>query len=144
MIKSFSLPLLPPRVNYEPLIRIVGEAHRAIGELNGLLRKNILAPELLAAPLLTKEAVLSSRLEGTQATLEDVFDYEAQGKTSQTGERERDIAEIINYRRAMNFAIQELKSWPIHKKFIQKIHYLLLESSRGADKDRGKFRTGQV
>ena len=144
MIKSFLLPLLPPKVNYEPLVRIVGEAHRAIGELNGLLRKNILAPELLAAPLLTKEAVLSSRIEGTQATLEDVFEYEAQGKTSQTGERERDIAEIINYRRAMNFAIEELKSRSINQKFIQKIHYLLLDSSRGADKDRGKFRTGQV
>ena len=144
MVKSFLLPPLPPKVNYESLIRIIGEAHRAIGELNGLLRKNILAPELLAAPLLTKEAVLSSRIEGTQATLEDVFEYEAQGKTSQTGERERDIAEIINYRRAMNFAIEELKHRPINQKFIQKIHYLLLDSSRGANKDRGKFRTGRV
>jgi Fic family protein len=74
MAKSFQLPLLPPKINYEPLVRVMGEAHHAIGELNGLLRKNILSPELLGAPLLTKEAVLSSRIEGTQATLEDVFE----------------------------------------------------------------------
>jgi Fic family protein len=144
MAKSFQLPLLPPKINYEPLVRVMGEAHHAIGELNGLLRKNILSPELLGAPLLTKEAVLSSRIEGTQATLEDVFEYEAQGKTSQLDNKERDIAEIINYRRAMNFAIEELKIKTISQPFIKKIHYLLLDSARGADKDRGKFRSRRV
>ena len=62
--KSFyqknDLGLLPPVIDYDPLVRIIGEAHGALGELNGLLRKNILSPSLLAAPLLTKEAVLSS------------------------------------------------------------------------------------
>lgn len=144
MIKTFDLAFLPPEINYAPMIRVIGEAHHAIGELNGLLRKNILSPELLAGPLLTKEAVLSSRIEGTQATLEDVLEYEAQGKTSQADAKEKDIAEIINYRRAMNFAIEELKNKSIGQAFIQKIHYLLLDSSRGADKDRGKFRGGQV
>jgi Fic family protein len=145
MAKSFNIiPQLPPRVNYEPLIRVIGEAHSAIGELNGLLKKNILSPELLVTPLLTKEAVLSSRIEGTQATLEDVFEYEAQGSTRQTNDKERDIAEIINYRRAMNFSMEELKTKSINQSFVKKIHYLLLDSSRGADKDRGKFRTGKV
>jgi len=144
MPKPFIIAKLPARVNYDPLIRVIGEAHGAIGELNGLLRKNILSPELLVTPLLTKEAVLSSRIEGTQATLEDVFEYEAQGLTSQTNSKERDIAEIINYRHAMNFSMDELKAKPINQAFIKKIHYLLLDSTRGADKDRGKFRTGQV
>lgn len=151
MAKIFDIPQLPPRVNYESLIRVIGEAHGAIGELNGLLRKNILSPELLVTPLLTKEAVLSSRIEGTQATLEDVFEYEAQepglrrGYGGQAGnDKENDITEIINYRRAMNFSMEELKIKSINQNFIKKIHYLLLDSSRGADKDRGKFRTGQV
>lgn len=143
-MKSFVPAQLPPKLNYESLIRVIGEAHGAIGELSGLLRKNILSPDLLVTPLLTKEAVLSSRIEGTQATLEDVFEYEAQGKTTQADAKERDITEIINYRRAMNFSMDELKQRPINQNFIKKIHYLLLDSTRGADKDRGQFRSGQV
>jgi Fic family protein len=133
---------LPPKISYESLIRVIGEAHGAIGELNGLLRKNILSPELLVTPLLTKEAVLSSRIEGTQATLEDVFHYEAQA--TPVGRKDRDITEIINYRRAMNFAMEELKTKSINQPFVKKIHYLLLDSSRGAQKDRGQFRNGRV
>ena len=141
--KIFELAPLPPKIDYESLIRVLGEAHGAIGELNGLMRKNILSPELLVTPLLTKEAVLSSRIEGTQATLEDVFQYEA-GAAERNGGKEQDITEIINYRRAMNFSIGELKTKPISRDFVKKLHYLLLDSSRGAQKDRGKFRTGQV
>jgi Fic family protein len=144
MSESFILPPLPPVLKYDSLIRVIGEAHGAIGELNGLLRKNILSPELLVTPLLTKEAVLSSRIEGTQATLEDVFQYEAQGKITGVSDKDRDITEIINYRRAMNFSMEELKRHPINQDFVKKIHYLLLDSSRGAEKDRGKFRGGRV
>ena len=141
---NFLLPFLPPEIDYAPLIRVIGEAHGAIGELNGLMRKNILSPELLITPLLTKEAVLSSRIEGTQATLEDVFQYEAGAGEANGDSKERDITEIINYRRAMNFSIGELKEKQVNREFVKKLHYLLLDSSRGADKDRGKFRTGQV
>jgi len=143
-IKSFIPAALPPKINYESLVRVIGEAHGAIGELNGLLRKNILSPELLVTPLLTKEAVLSSRIEGTQATLEDVFQYEARPAGGVAGAKDQDITEIINYRRAMNFSMEELKAKSINQSFIKKIHYLLLDLSRGAEKDRGKFRAGQV
>ncbi len=143
-LKNFILPLLPPRIDYGPLIRVIGEAHGAVGELNGLMRKNILNPELLVTPLLTKEAVLSSRIEGTQATLEDVFQYESGAAPRPAAGMEKDIAEIINYRRAMNFSVGELKARPVTREFVKKLHYLLLDSSRGAEKDRGKFRTGQV
>lgn len=141
---KFILPGLPPRIDYEPLIRVIGEAHGAVGELNGLLRKNILSPDLLMNPLLTKEAVLSSRIEGTQATLEDVFQYESGVVGSPDGGKEKDIAEIINYRRALNFSVGQLKGKPITVAFVKKLHYLLLDSSRGAEKDRGNFRVGRV
>jgi len=141
---NFNLPLLPPDIDYLPLIRVIGEAHGAIGELNGLMRKNILSPELLVTPLLTKEAVLSSRIEGTQATLEDVFQYEAGAAAPNADNKEKDITEIINYRRAMNFSIGELKGGQIKREFVKKLHYTLLDSSRGADKDRGMLRTGRV
>ncbi|MCU0652633.1 MAG: Fic family protein [Candidatus Pacebacteria bacterium] len=144
MAKTFNEAGLPPQIDYVPLVRVLGEAHGAIGELNGLLRKNVLSPELLVTPLLTKEAVLSSRIEGTQATLEDVFEYEAQGGNVASGDREQDITEIINYRRAMNFSMEELKGRSINQSFIKKIHYIILDSSRGSDKDRGQFRSGRV
>jgi len=77
----FIPPKLPPKVDYTNLIKEIGWAHNNLGKLNGLLI-NIPNPGLLTTPLLTKEAVLSSRIEGTQATLEDVFKYEAEGKIS--------------------------------------------------------------
>lgn len=144
MVKPFIPPKLPPKINYNSLIRVIGEAHQALGELNGLLLKNILNPELLMTPLLTKEAVSSSRVEGTQETLEDVFEYEAKGWNLESDSRGNNIKEIINYRRALNLSQQELKNKPITAAFVKKIHRILLDSVRGANKDPGKFRTSQV
>ena len=108
----FVPPALPPKIDYTSLIKEIGQAHNALGELSGLL-VNIPNPDLLTTPLLTKEAVLSSRIEGTQATIEEVFEYEAEEKISEAGEKEKDIREIINYRRAMHTAIEELKERPL-------------------------------
>jgi Fic family protein len=141
--KSNILAKLPPNIEYKPLIRVIGEAHGALGELNGLLLKNVLNPELLMTPLLTKEAVLSSRIEGTQATLEDVFHYEARSEEKKLA-KDNDIKEIINYRRVLNFSLGDLKDSPINQEFIKKVHYYLLDSVRGSDKDRGNFRKGKV
>jgi len=139
----FSPPKLPPKIDYTNLIKEIGQAHNNLGKLNGLLI-NIPNPGLLTTPLLTKEAVLSSRIEGTQATLDDVFKYEAEEKTSEEGEKEKDIREIINYRKAMSLAIDELKNRPIGENLIKKIHFHLLSSVRGANKDRGNLRRMQV
>lgn len=79
--QAHDLKLLPPTIDYTQLIKEIGDANRALGELKGLLA-NIPNPDLLTTPLLTKEAVASSKIEGTQATIEDVFKYEAEGKKS--------------------------------------------------------------
>lgn len=139
----FIPPKLPPKIDYTNLIKEIGQAHNNLGKLNGLLI-NIPNPGLLTTPLLTKEAVLSSRIEGTQATLEDVFKYEAEEKISEEGEIEKDVREIINYRKAMSLAIDELKNRPIGENLIKKIHFHLLSSVRGANKDRGNLRRMQV
>lgn len=139
----FIPPKLPPKIDYTNLIKEIGQAHNNLGKLNGLLI-NIPNPGLLTTPLLTKEAVLSSRIEGTQATLEDVFKYEAEEKVSEEGEIEKDVREIINYRKAMSLAIDELKNRPIGENLIKKIHFHLLSSVRGAIKDRGNLRRIQV
>lgn len=142
-IIPFIPPKLPPDIDYTNLIKEIGQAHNNIGKLNGLLI-NIPNPVLLTTPLLTKEAVLSSRIEGTQATLDDVFKYEAEEKISEEGEKEKDIREIINYRKAMSMAIDELKNRPIGENLIKKIHFYLLNSVRGTNKNRGNLRTMQV
>ena len=141
--KPFIPPNLPPKINYLPLVEEIGQAREALGELKGLLI-NVPNFDLLASPLLTKEAVLSSRIEGTQATLEDVLKYEAEGKFSQDDRKERDIREILNYRRAIHLALKELKKKPISENFIKKIHFVLLDSVRGSNKDRGNLRRVQV
>jgi Fic family protein len=139
----FIPPKLPPKIDYTNLIKEIGQAHNNLGKLNGLLI-NIPNPDLLTTPLLTKEAVLSSRIEGTQATLDDVFKYEAEGKISEESEKEKDVREIINYRNAMFLAIDELKNKPMGENLIKKIHFHLLSSVRGANKDRGNLRRIQV
>ena len=139
----FIPPKLPPDIDYTSLVKEIGEARGSLGKLDGLL-VNIPNPDLLTTPLLTKEAVLSSRIEGTQATLEDVFKYEAEEKIYEEGEKEKDIREIINYRLAMHTAMEELKEKPIAENLIKKIHYVLLNSVRGTNKDRGNLRRMQV
>ncbi|MDD5409480.1 MAG: Fic/DOC family N-terminal domain-containing protein [Candidatus Omnitrophica bacterium] len=139
----FIPPKLPPKIDYSFLIKEIGQAHDALGQLNGLL-VNIPNPSLLTTPLLTKEAVLSSRIEGTQATLKEVFEYEAEAKSSEEDAKERDVREIINYRRAMDIAIDELAKRQIGENLLKRIHHILLYSARGAHKDRGQFRKSQV
>ncbi len=140
----FNLPLLPPGVNQNAIYKEALEARTALGELNGRV-KDLPAPELLISPLLMKEAERSSRIEGTQVTLEAVFEYEAAGIKLQIDEKDRDSREILNYREAMRVALDELKERPfISESLIKKIHFVLLDSVRGENKDRGNIRRMEV
>jgi len=67
-LKPHALPLLPPKIRYSALVKEIADARDALGELRGLL-VNIRNHDLLTTPLLTKEAVLSSKIEGTHATI---------------------------------------------------------------------------
>lgn len=141
--KPFTPPGLPVDIDYIQIIKEIGMARSSIGELAGLLI-NIKNPGLLTIPLLTNEAVLSSRIEGTIATVEDVFLYEAQDSKKEESEKEKDIQEIINYRRAIEYALKELPRKPVSENFIKKLHHILMDSVRGANKSRGNFRNTQV
>ena len=139
IVKPYKLKLLPPVIDYSKLIRELSDANRSLGELKGLLA-NIPNPDLLTTPLLTKEAVASSKIEGTQATIEDVFKYEAQGRNTENDSKEQDVKEIINYRMAIRQAVSLLNKRAIGENFIKELHATLLNSVRGASKDRGNFR----
>jgi Fic family protein len=128
-------------VEWEPLIPHIARANRAIAEYNGTLY-GVPNPRVLLAPLTTQEAVLSSRIEGTQATLGDVLRFEAGIEPEQQTTIE-DIGEIINYREALDFAKEELKTRPFNLNLLLRLHEILLDSVRGRDKGRGRFRTIQ-
>ncbi len=131
--------LLPPKIDYTSLISDIAEANRALGSLDGLIA-NLPNKELLVTPMITKEAVASSTIEGTRATIEDVYSYEAAGKNSETNRMEKDVKEILNYRNAIRTAVDLLNKRPIGENFVKKLHEILLDSVRGASKDRGNFR----
>jgi len=92
----------------------------------------------------TREAVLSSKIEGTQATMGEVLEYEAAGAGQTIDPRkEADIEEVLNYRKAMRQAEEMFKSLPLCNRLIKQLHETLVSGVRGHDKARGKFRTIQ-
>jgi Fic family protein len=142
-IKPFIPSPLPPDIDCSSLIKEIGSAHRNLGQMNTLF-ETIPNPNLIITPLLTKEAVLSSKIEGTQATLENVFRFEAEGAKRQDKDIEIDSKEILNYRKAVIVAMRELKNKPFGENLIKKLHNILLDSVRGKNKDHGNFRKIQV
>jgi len=120
---------------------MIGRANRAVALFDGVLF-GIANAEVLLSPLTTQEAVLSSKIEGTQATLGEVLEFEA-GAPSGQDERQQDIHEILNYRKALREAEQELKTRPFTLNLLRCLHAILLDSVRGLDKSRGQFRRDQ-
>ncbi len=133
-----SLPL--QSVDWTRFITLIGQANAELARYDGILQ-GIINPGVLLSPLTTKEAVVSSKIEGTQASLEEVLQYEASPDTKT--EKYDDIREVINYREAMRFAISWMKEKPITLNLIKQTHGILLDSVRGKNKSRGIFRTSQ-
>ena len=141
--KPFIPVKLPPNnINWQNLIPLIGKAHAAIARYDGLLQ-SLINPAVLLSPLTTNEAVLSSRIEGTQASLEEVLGMEAGLEKEKPESIKQDIQEIINYRKALLTAEDELKHRNISLNFIKQIHAILLNSVRGKNKNPGEFRNDQ-
>lgn len=141
-MKPFVPQALPlSDVNWESLISHLASANRSLAYYDGILQ-GVTNPDLLLSPITTQEAVMSSRIEGTQATLGDVLKFEA-GETLSKPERKEDIFEIINYRRALKIAEEELKSKPFTLNLLKNLHAVLLDSVRGRNMARGEFRKVQ-
>src|SRR3546814_12075613 len=95
-------------------------------------------PSVLLSPITANEAVLSSKIEGTQATLDEVLEADAGLITSES--RRGDIEEISNYRTAVRDAEESLAERPLSLSLIKSIHQRLLRGVRGRDKTPGAFR----
>ncbi len=139
---------LPPDLKWDNLlIRTLSKADRAFGELIRL-GASMSNPYLLLSPLIRREAVLSSRIEGTRANLNDLYVYEARqlmlpGIPDSEEDELRDTKEVFNYVRALEHGIERLKTYPLNLHFIRGLHQILMEGVRGKDKNPGEFRSIQ-
>lgn len=136
--KPSKLPL--EALDYQRLFALVGDANAELARYDGLLQ-GIVNPAVMLSPLTNEEAVLSSKIEGTQATVDEVLEQEA--GILKEGKKAKDIQEIINYREALRSAQSYLETYPITLSFVCELHKVLLNSVRGQDKTPGKFRTDQ-
>ncbi len=123
-------------VSPENVLRLA-DAEAALGRLAGAGRL-LPHPQLLVGPYLRREAVASTRIEGTQASLVEVFDAEASDQPLGP-----DVEEVINYVRAMETGLQRLETLPVSTRLIREIHAVILAGVRGRDRQPGELRTTQ-
>lgn len=133
------LPPEPPLVFDAELLRLLSEADHAVGQLDGVA--SILPnPDFFVAMYVRHEAVLSSQIEGTQSTLEDILEFEiGAGGEGQP----QDVEVVVNYVKAMNHGLARLGELPFSLRLIREIHEKLMEGVRGGDKSPGEFRRTQ-
>jgi len=136
---AFVPPPLPPRFELDPtLIRKLSDADRAIGELAGLGR-SLPNPHLLSRALMRREAVLSSRIEGTQASLSDLVLFEVEpGRESAS-----DVREVYNYLQAVEHVLAPDRRLPVSLSLLREAHRILLTGTASAYATPGEFRRSQ-
>jgi len=134
-----SLPPMPPIKYNGELRNLLSEADRALAKLDGIATV-LPNTELFIAMYVKKEALLSSQIEGTQASLEGVLRFEANLEPS---EDINEIKEVVNYIKAMNYGISRLQDLPMSNRLIKEIHEILIKGTRGTHKTPGEFRKTQ-
>ena len=137
--QSFVPAPLPPVPSIELTEDIVGSLIKAHAQLAVLesLAKHIPNVELFISMYVRKEALMSSQIEGTQATLEDVLDPLVDANAN------RNVADVINYIKATEFAIDRLNTLPLCARLLKETHAVLMTGVRGQEKNPGEFRTSQ-
>ncbi len=140
--KAFIPNPLPPEppINFDDELQsLLSKADRTLARLDGITTV-LPNPDLFIAMYVKKEALLSSQIEGTQASLEGILEFEADLPPK---EDINEVKEVINYVKAMNYGIERLKELPMSLRLIKEIHKILLEGTRGAHRDPGEFRRSQ-
>jgi len=128
----------PKSLDYERLVPLLGPANAAVARFDGVLHA-VPNAQVLLTPLTTQEAVLSSRIEGTQATFGEVLEFEA-AEESATGEKRDDIQEVLQYRAALRGAVAAMDRLPLSQRLVRETHRILMQGVRGEDKAPGDFR----
>jgi Fic family protein len=130
---------LPPKIAYEEISVHLEKANKAIGELNGVV-ESVSSHSIVNYMYVRKEAVLSSQIEGTQSTLDDLLKYEFDYVA---GLPINDVEEVSSYVNALNYGLKRLETFPLSLRLIREVHSILLKNSRGKTKNPGEFRTSQ-
>jgi Fic family protein len=136
---------LPPVLEWTPeLVAANSVADRALGELAGL-GAALPNPHLLIQPFIRHEAVLSSRIEGTRTSLDDLYAFQAARELVQLPlfELPEDVQEVQNYVNALEYGLQRLASLPVSLRLFRELHQRLLEGVRGEQWTPGEFRRSQ-
>lgn len=139
MYKSFkpnALPPIPEIVIDEEMVRLLLQANRQLVKLDTAsnLLKNA---DLFISMYVRKEALISSQIEGTQCTLDDVLDPDIDMNTN------LDVSDVVNYVKATNYALERLKDLPLCNRLIKEVHERLMDGVRGQEKNPGEFRSSQ-
>lgn len=131
---------LPPQLFVDwDLTRALSEAERALGKLDGI-GATLQNPHLLIGPFMRKEAVLSSRIEGTEASLSDLFLFEAAGARPRDTS---DVHEVANYLTALQAGLKRVHELPVSQRLLRELHAVLMRGVRGDEVTPGEFRTTQ-
>lgn len=133
------LPPAPPVKLTPQLLTLLSKADRALGRLDGSIQ-TLPNPDLFVFMYVRKEAVLSSQIEGTQSSLQDVLAAEAKILAP---DRPQDVDEVVNYVGAMNYGLLRLTSLPVSVRLIREIHEKLLQGVRGSKLTPGELRRSQ-
>jgi Fic family protein len=123
----------------DEMLAQVSQADRALGRLDGSIQ-TLPSPDLFVFMYVRKEAVLSSQIEGTQSSLNDVIEAEAKVFSPR---RPADVGEVINYVRAMKYGLKRLPELPVSVRLVREIHERLLKGVRGAEREPGELRRSQ-
>jgi len=130
------LPPIPAVELDNDCLNLLIQANRALAILESLATR-IPNTDLFVSMYVRKEALLSSQIEGTQATLDDVLDPLLDENAN------RNVADVINYIKATEFAVKRLRELPLCNRLIREIHAVLMENVRGQEKNPGEFRYSQ-
>lgn len=133
------LPPSPEIIMDQEMWNLLSQADRALGRLDGSTDA-LPNPELFVFMYVRKEAVLSSQIEGTQASLIDVLEFESRALEPNNP---KEVGEVVNYISAINYGLERLKSLPISLRLIREIHNELMKGVRGAERNPGEFRRTQ-
>ncbi len=141
---QYHMGAFPPKeLDWPQLIPLLGPAREGLGRYDGLLSA-IPNAHVLLSPLVTQEAVLSSKIEGTHVTIGEVLEIEAGGASDATTQAKRDDAEeVLNYRKAMRACVAEMEERPLSSHVLRAAHQVLMQGVRGLDKSPGAFRHEQ-
>jgi Fic family protein len=134
-------PLPPPLKPEWALAEPLAEASHRLGELAGITR-NLPNPHLLIASFVRREAVLSSRIEGTQATLTDLVRFEA-APARVAPAAAADVNEVANYVKALEYGLGRLRTLPMSLRLLREVHQRLMQGVRGDHATPGEFRRSQ-